>query len=236
VRYGGIFGFAARFCELDGRPIPSLDPNPQKRERKAERGVERWYRFDLPAGTSHLDLDISTDRAAIYLDGEPLPGGESWTLPSDTPVAVRVSDGRLLSMPVAQVFAARRPLGSLTHTALTYYCGLAEYEQTFLLPADWAGRPVVLDLGDVGVAAEVAVNGHPVGKRAWAPYLFDVGPAVKEGINNVRVTVANTLSQIRARGEEERALWDLPVRGPALLDHIPVNGLHGPVRLLRPAE
>ena len=57
------------------------------------------------------------------------------------------------------------------------------------------GEQISLDLGRVGSSAKLAVNGKDMGVRFTAPFVFDITDAVKEGENEVVVTVGNTLTQ-----------------------------------------
>jgi hypothetical protein len=57
------------------------------------------------------------------------------------------------------------------------------------------GENVVLDLGRVGSSARLVLNGKDMGVRFTAPFVFDVTDAIKEGENEVIVTVGNTLTQ-----------------------------------------
>ena len=57
------------------------------------------------------------------------------------------------------------------------------------------GDRVTLDLGRVGTSAKLMINGKDMGVRFTAPFAFDVTDAVKEGENDVVVTVGNTLTQ-----------------------------------------
>ena len=62
--------------------------------------------------------------------------------------------------------------------------------------AEFAAAPGVrfLDLGDVRYSAEVRLNGRKLGLRLWAPYVFDLAPALREGTNRLEVRVVNTLA------------------------------------------
>lgn len=51
-----------------------------------------------------------------------------------------------------------------------------------------------LDLGEVGIAAEVWLNGVSLGVRLWAPYRYRAGCNLKKGENKMRVRVVNTLA------------------------------------------
>jgi hypothetical protein len=110
-------------------------------------------------------------------------------------------------------------VGSWESFGLGSYSGGVSYHRELHL--DQPGT-VVLDLGVVRGTVEVFVNGHPVGVRIWSPYRFDLTGLVRDGVNQLTVTVFNTL-------------------GPLLDDTSPtagvyagqrVSGLLGPVRLL----
>ena len=79
-----------------------------------------------------------------------------------------------------------------------------------------AGR-YLLDLGQVGEAAEVFVNGESTGVRIVPPYVFDVS-AVKPGRNEIAVIVSNS-SGYRDRDEFSQYL------------HFEPSGLLGPLVL-----
>ena len=112
-------------------------------------------------------------------------------------------------------------LGPWTRTGLANYSGSASYERTFTLAAAMRGKQVWLDLGEVGVAAEVWVNGVKAGERVWKPFRFDVTKLLRPGENRLRIVVANSDANARAVANQRQ-----------LLGAIDLNGLHGPVRLL----
>jgi alpha-L-rhamnosidase/Glycosyl hydrolase 2 galactose-binding domain-like len=223
MRYGGTFGFVARLCDADGSPVLPGAPD-------TTDVLERWYRIAVPAGTEGVRLPAGAEAAQLWLDGEQVDVVES---SREAVLSVRMpAGGELAGFPVFELGPAERLLGPLTGTGLSFYCGTFAYETELELPAA-AGDRLLLDLGIVGSAAEVWLNGQKAGERVWRPYLFDITPLAREGRNALRVLVANTRANERARGPHQLALWDLPVRGPALLDRIDENGLHGPVRVLR---
>ena len=57
------------------------------------------------------------------------------------------------------------------------------------------GRTVSLDLGRVGTSARLVINGKDLGVRFTAPYVFDITDVIRDGENDVTVTVGNTLTQ-----------------------------------------
>ena len=69
------------------------------------------------------------------------------------------------------------------------------------------GRRVFLDLGRVGQNAILSVNGKDAGIRFSAPYSFDITDLVKDGSNEIEVTVGNTLAQrVRDRFSAKMAI------------------------------
>ena len=79
----------------------------------------------------------------------------------------------------------------------------------------------MLDCGEVGVVAEVWVNGQPAGARVWLPFTFDITKLLKPGRNTVKILVTNTM-------ENERAVENHAKELPRLRH----SGLIGPVRLV----
>lgn len=73
------------------------------------------------------------------------------------------------------------------------FSGLMRYR--FQINGQKKGRRVLLDLGRVEQSARLVVNGSDLGVRFSAPYSFDVTEVLREGENDVCVTVGNTLAQ-----------------------------------------
>ena len=86
-------------------------------------------------------------------------------------------------------------LGSWTTQGYSRYAGAATYTRRFVLPKEYGRAKLMLDLGDVSAAARVRVNGKPAGERAWLPYTFDLGDALRAGENEISVTVFSTLAK-----------------------------------------
>lgn len=74
-----------------------------------------------------------------------------------------------------------------------HYSGKAAYSGSFTVSAAMAKRSdaIMLDLGQVEVAARVLINGKDVGTAWTAPYRIDITDAVKPGSNSVEITIAN---------------------------------------------
>ena len=114
-------------------------------------------------------------------------------------------------------------------------CGTVEY--SFRIDMEGEAARAVLDLGEVGVVAEVRVNGEYVGKRVWAPYRLDVTDHLKAGVNQVSVVVTGTLhalmSDPEVRADIEQRGWYNSYARRVNESPRPTSpaGILGPVRL-----
>lgn len=125
-------------------------------------------------------------------------------------------------------------LGCWTDSTLANYSGSALYETTFSLPEVPAGQRLVLDLGAVGLAAEVWVNEQAAGERAWRPYELDITKFVRRGTNRLRIRVANSNAGWMSQGDAiyQGGAWGVKFRTERdRLATLHPNGLEGPVRI-----
>jgi hypothetical protein len=120
------------------------------------------------------------------------------------------------------------------------FSGTAEYRAIFTY-AGAAGQDHFLDLGTTAAAAEVWLNGERLGARAWQPYRFRTGKALRSGQNDLRIQVTNTLANylvspaVRAdwaakKGPGWPGVYD--ARAHEFERQSTKSGLFGPVRLL----
>jgi hypothetical protein len=74
------------------------------------------------------------------------------------------------------------------------FAGVGWYEASFELPLDFleGAAEVILDCGDLQSFAQIAVNGRFLGARLWRPFHFDIGDALKPGVNHLKIGVTNT--------------------------------------------
>lgn len=122
-----------------------------------------------------------------------------------------------------------------------YFSGVARYEREIEIPAEWLGkgRKVLLDLGRVWIAAQVSLNGKPVGIAWKAPFQVDLTPAARPGKNRLEIAVANSWAN-RLIGDARAASGPRYTRtNITATNGIPwakkeplESGLFGPVRLL----
>jgi hypothetical protein len=120
------------------------------------------------------------------------------------------------------------------------FSGTAEYRVSFLYGGA-VGQDHSLDLGTVATAAEVRLNGEKLGERAWPPYRFHTGKALRKGRNELRVRVTNTLANYLV-SPGVRAAWaartgpgwpgHYDARAHGFEEQSTTSGLLGPVRLL----
>lgn len=79
-------------------------------------------------------------------------------------------------------------------------------------------KAAMLDLGNVYETAEVFVNNRSAGVRICRPYRFDLSGLFKEGVNELRIEVTNTLgTQMRGALDHYLILEPFGVEGPAEL-------------------
>jgi len=104
-----------------------------------------------------------------------------------------------------------KPLEDWSAWGLQKFSGLLDYTKTVTL--DKPEKGMRFDLGKVGHVAEVWVNGKSCGARLWGPHVFDIEDALRPGLNEIRVRVANLINNSYGEFAE--------------------SGLLGPVRLVR---
>jgi len=174
-------------------------------------------------------------------------------LPPAPPRRVRLTvdappgtEGKPLSLDIPEneiperaiVFAPRTTpftLASWTDSTLANYSGSALYETSFDLAELPPGEHLVLDLGNVGLAAEVWVNDQKAGERAWRPFEIDFTPHAHRGPNRLCIRVANSNAGWMAQGDPfyQQGSWGVNFASEHdRLRTLRPNGLEGPVRIL----
>lgn len=118
---------------------------------------------------------------------------------------------------------------------IRYFSGSAVYLNKVVLNAVPAGETVYLDLGKVGVMAEVKVNGQAAGGVWTAPYRLDITKMVIAGENSIEVTVVNNwvnrLIGDSKLPEKERKTW-MNFNEVKPTDALQPSGLLGPVSII----
>lgn len=120
-----------------------------------------------------------------------------------------------------------KPLESWSKWELKRFTGYVDYTKSFDFSKSEGS--VFLDLGEVKFMAELWVNGEHVGARLWPPFRFDVTGYLRDGKNQVRVRVGNTLinamSQYYLARDVEHPIWGWVSRNSVDFN----AGLFGPV-------
>ena len=229
-RYG-TFGFTFRVADGQGKTlsnlIPSLAPySPQDVPFDSET---RWYRMDVPPGTTALVPPAFAKPYRLFFNGQEIkPVGVSpvsfknLLQPGKNVVAIAAKSKDRLTSPIPFVSGSiPLQLQSWTKTGLAQFSGTAIYEKNFSLPAAFSGQRVILDLGKVSSVAKVQINGRDAGTLIWSPYRLDITTLLKQGENRLRIWVTNTEANARAVGGSHN-----------ILSKIDLSGLEGPVSLI----
>jgi len=203
-----------------------LDISPDRANRVG------WYRFLAPPGVSSMRLGLRARNVQAWVDGIHAAvhdGTISFATPAKetTQIALRVEHeagcyaGAAFINPVRfDCVEGLIPLGDWSRHGLAMYSGAAVYTQTVHLDKRHLDAHVLLDLGNVRVVAEVAVNGSPAGIRMTEPFTLDITSLVREGDNEIRIRVVNTLAN---------HMSSYPTR--FVYEGQTVSGLLGPVQI-----
>ncbi|MFN2396926.1 MAG: glycosylhydrolase-like jelly roll fold domain-containing protein, partial [Bacteroidales bacterium] len=186
-----------------------------------------WYRFEAPPGLAEITLP--KNEARVWVNGIEIPVNNGLVKLNNPPVGVSTVAIRL-NMKLGEYAGAafENPVklklgggkineGLWQDFALPTYSGIGVYKQTIHFSEEEANREIVLDLGEVYVAAEVFINGKSAGKRVAKPFKYNITEWVEQGENEIEIRVANTLAPH----------YSLPLRA---INLGPVeSGLAGPV-------
>jgi hypothetical protein len=147
--------------------------------------------------------------------------------------SVQFQPGR--GAPARATFAKLAPLDENSAPGIRFFSGIVTYSRKFTAPRGWKpGRPLWVDLGEVGDLAQVSVNGEDVGTVWHAPYRVNVANAAKPGGNLLIVRVAN-LWVNRLIGDAQAGAAQVTWTAiPTYMKEAPLrrSGLIGPVTLL----
>ena len=211
----------------------------------AENGTVEPLSYRMTTDRTVVPLDLAPQDAVFVVFRSPTTKRVRQVSPSRwLPIAtlagpweVRFQPGR--GAPPAATLARLVPLQDHPDAAIRYFSGEATYRQTVTLPATVrSGGPLMLDLGEVGSIAAVAVNGRSAGYAWHAPFRVDIGPFLRRGENVIEVRVAN-LWVNRLIGDAQPGARPITfVGGPSYRADAPLrrSGLIGPVVLYRPGD
>ncbi|MFD2871320.1 glycosyl hydrolase [Mucilaginibacter ximonensis] len=110
-----------------------------------------------------------------------LTGAWDISFPKNTRAPAKATFEKLISWPTSD------------DEGIKYFSGTATYKKQFILTRDVLkeGNSLELDLGSVGVIAEVIVNGKNLGVLWKIPFRVDLTSAVHAGKNDIEINVTN---------------------------------------------
>jgi hypothetical protein len=217
--------FTCRVEHGNGGSVAGLVAGPRRFSGEWQQGSRgfRWLQMPVPAVAGSLRVPILKNSWSVWIGAKPARAASEIPLPQGTrSVTVRMRGDEILDRPFEFSTApASLPLGTWSVPGLEHFSGRMTYEKTVEVPAGLLAEQVLLDCGQIGVAAEAWVNGEPVGSRPWAPFVFEVSRRLRPGRNDLKVRVANTEANARAVGTSLD-----------ILKNIDLNGWLGPVQLV----
>ena len=221
--------------------------------RVSGRQPERWnpetgqvsrLGYEQANGCTHVDLPMEGGEACFVVFRQPTdvasvpaPKAPSCELlqPLTAPWTVSFQQGR--GAPAQLQVDTLRSYTDYKDDGIRYFSGTARYTTSFDLNRKQIGKGrIVLDLGRVGVLAEVTVNGRQMGQCWHAPYRIDITDAVHTGHNDLQIEVVNMwrnrIIGDRQPGQTRHYTF---VSYPFFKANSPLmpSGLMGPVRLLK---
>ena len=189
-----------------------------------------------------------------------LPAGDPAPLTLEGPWQVAFPEG--WGAPPVVTIERLQSWTESTDEGIRFFSGIATYRKTFELPAALASRHrLFLQLGDLAEIADVTINGKYLGVVWLPPYRVEISGAVKSGLNQLEIRVANLwanrLNADSLRPESERftrsnldriqtdptsdSSYGKVPRGktrPVYKDIPPLmkSGLFGPVQIITPRD
>ena len=225
------------------------EPDTGKFTRPVQRSVAGGAEIDLslePWGSAVVLFGVTDDVKYVYPVPNQAPASsldlaQDWTIRPLRQYRVGEHDYEIAEIADAQPQPVT--LGDWQSVLGGNFSGDAEYSVTFDCAEDDAGRKATIILGEVRYSCRAILNGHDLGRRIWQPFAFDVSGHLRAGLNELRITVTNTLANALL-DEKVIERWD-SLEGPgwhkgrATYDHaarafeidsLP-SGLFGPVTL-----
>jgi hypothetical protein len=148
-----------------------------------------------------------------------------WTVAFDNPV---------IDIKQEQTFKMLTDWSKSKNDAIKYYSGTAQYSTEFTLESIPDGKDIFIDLGKVGVMAEVTINGKFAGGTWMYPYVLNVTDLVKPGKNTLRIEVVNLwrnyLVKEKSLPADQQKTW-MVVSDVKKDEPLQPSGLMGPVKL-----
>lgn len=111
------------------------------------------------------------------------------------------------------------------------FSGTATYKTTFEIDRVSPDMNFTLDLGHTDMIADVSINGQKAGVLWCNPYVLNIAPYIKKGVNHLTIDVTSTwynrLVYDAGQPEAQRKTWT--INGPGKDSPLHESGLMGPV-------
>nr|WP_294817217.1 glycoside hydrolase family 2 TIM barrel-domain containing protein [uncultured Sphingomonas sp.] len=175
-------------------------------------------------GAWHWSIDPYRDGKSGFHGGGPGSSSNRWADIVQADVAERQPTA-LFEFDMQRSPVAHLPGAWIGHAPeMRYYNGLVWYQRTFEMPALAPGKRAFLRFGAVDYAADVHLNGKPVGthRGGFTPFAFEVTGLLRAGSNQITVGV-----------DSERRDADVP---PPVTDWENYGGITRSVQLITVPE
>ena len=208
-----------------------------------ETGKREPVSYRMDSGRTIVTVNLVENDALFVVFNGParqeevsLPNLKEETLLTiDTPWNVTFQEKR--GAPASAQFDKLINLADSEVEGIKYFSGVATYTNSFTLTEDQLNdaEEIILDLGNVGVMAEVSVNNQPLGVIWKAPYRVEMKNALQIGTNNLEIKVTNLwinrLIGDSMPGVTEKITWaQYPFYNPN--SPLSPSGLMGPVKVI----
>lgn len=190
-------------AEADIRPGEELISCEFTASARKEIDLSGEWKFamgDNPTYTDH-----------VQLPGSMLTNGKGHDVSVETQWTGSLYDSSYFYNPTMQKY---RQLGKMKFpfflTPQKQYVGVAWYERTVSIPADWNGKPVTLYLERPHIETTLYVNGDSVGHQMSlsAPHQYDVSPYLRPGQDNrISLRIYNGIENVCV-GQDSHSVTD----------------------------
>jgi len=177
-----------------------------------------WFRFTAPPGLTSMRTKVFAEHIQAWIDGNQVLNQAVECSPEQkesTEIEVSLESPinqcsqiafRVEMAPTCYAGAVfdeyvsfacetgQIEIGDWCKQGMECYSGGAIYSTLVTLETIDSDMRIILDLGNVGIVAEVFINGESAGVRMARPYRFDVTDLMKPGANTLEVKVVNTLA------------------------------------------
>ena len=110
-----------------------------------------------------------------------------------------------LDQPFNMIFQELKDFSLSDETRIQYFAGSAEYKNSFRMSGVNTNNQYLLDLGTMNDIASIKINGIDLGVTWYPPYIIDVSKAIKNGTNQIKITVTNNWANRLIGDEKEPA-------------------------------